>query len=49
MNDMEVIEMCKTIEANHQKSVRYSDTAGIRQLQFLKEISVEEVLDEYYG
>jgi hypothetical protein len=49
MNDMEVIEMCKTIEANHQKSVRYSDTAGIRQLQFLKEISVEKVLDEYYG
>lgn len=49
MNDMEVIEMCKTIESKHQGSVRYSDTAGIRQIQFLNEISVEEVLNEYYG
>ena len=49
MNDMEVIEMCKTIETNHQEGIRYSDTAGIRQLQFLNEISVEEVLNEYYG
>lgn len=49
MNDMEVIEMCKIIEAHHINEVRYSDTAGIRQLQFINEISSEEVLDEYYG
>lgn len=49
MNDMEVIEMCKTIESYHNDKVRYTDTAGIRQLQFLKEISSEGVLNEYYG
>jgi len=49
MNDMEVIEMCKIIEAHHIDDVRYSDTAGIRQLQFINEISSERVLDEYYG
>ena len=49
MNDMEVIEMCKIIEAHHIDDVRYSDTAGIRQLQFINELSSEEVLSEYYG
>lgn len=49
MNDMEVIEMCKTIESYQNDKVRYTDTAGIRQLQFLKEISSEGVLNEYYG
>lgn len=49
MNDMEVIEMCKIIEAHHIDDVRYSDTAGIRQLQFLNEINSKEILDEYYG
>ena len=49
MNDMEVIEMCKVVEAHHIDQVRYTDTAGIRQLQFINEISEEEVLNEYYG
>ena len=49
MNDMEVIEMCKIIEAHHNDDVRYTDTAGIRQLQFLNEMSCEEALNEYYG
>ena len=49
MNDMEVIEMCKVIEAHHSDSVSYSDTAGIRQMQFIKQLKAEEVLNEYYG
>lgn len=49
MNDMEVIEMCKIIEAHHNDNIRYSDTAGIRQLQFIKEMNIEGVLNEYYG
>lgn len=49
MNDMEVIEMCKIIEAHHIDDLRYSDTAGIRQLQFINPMTCEEVLDEYYG
>lgn len=49
MNDMEVIEMCKTIEEHHIDELRYSDTAGIRQLHFINTITGKEVLDEYYG
>lgn len=49
MNDMEVIGMCKVIEAHHIDKVRYSDTAGIRQLQFINPMTCEEVLNEYYG
>lgn len=49
MNDIEVIEMCKEIERNIPDSLRYTDTAGIRQLQFIKEIKGETVLNEYYG
>lgn len=49
MSDMEVIEMCKKVEERYVEQIKYSDTAGIRQLQFIKEISCEEVLNEYYG
>lgn len=48
MNDIEVIEMCKIIEVHFIDDIRYSDTAGIRQLQFLGKISSKEVLDKYY-
>lgn len=49
MNDMEVIEMCKTIEQENKENIRYSETAGIRQIQFINPISCKEVLDKYYG
>ena len=49
MNDMEVIDMCKTIESHKENHVRYSDTAGIRQLQFIDELNSEDILNEYYG
>lgn len=49
MNDMEVIDMCQTIERIKAEYVRYSDTAGIRQLQFIEELNSEEILNEYYG
>lgn len=49
MNDMEVIEMCKVIESHHIDDLRYSETAGIRQIQFINPMSSEEVLNEYYG
>lgn len=49
MSDMEVIDMCKIIETHQADDVRYSDTAGIRQLQFINEVSSEIVLNEYYG
>lgn len=49
MNDMEVIDMCQTIERIKTEHVRYSDTAGIRQLQFIEKLNSEEILNEYYG
>lgn len=49
MNDLEVIDMCKQIESQHPKKLRYSDVAGIKQLQFIEDITCEEALDEYYG
>jgi hypothetical protein len=49
MSDMEVIEMCKLIEEKHPKEVKYSDTAGIRQVQLLAKLEGETVLNEYYG
>lgn len=48
MSDIEVIEMCKTIEENKTSFVRYSETAGIRQVQLLQKIKIEDILDEYY-
>lgn len=49
MNDMEVIEMCKEIESHHSHDVRYSDIAGIRQIQFINSISPMSILNEYYN
>lgn len=49
MNDIEVIEICKNLESHYSNEIKYSETAGIRQLQFINEISIERVLDEYYG
>lgn len=48
MSDIEVIVMCKTIEENKTSFVRYSETAGIRQVQLLQKIKIEDILDEYY-
>ena len=49
MSDIEVIEKCLYIQGQKPNIVRYSDTAGVKQLQFLKDLSSEVILDEYYG
>lgn len=49
MTDMEVIDTCKEIIHHYPTEIIYSDTAGIRQLQFVEPIGQKEVLDEYYG
>lgn len=48
MNDLEVIEICQLIETSYPYNVRYSDTAGIKQIQFINELTEKEVLDNYY-
>ena len=49
MTDMEVIDMCRRTEEHCNGNVRYSDTAGVRQLLFLVDLTTEDVLNEYYG
>jgi len=48
MTDMETIEMCRLLEEKHPNNLRYSDTAGIRQIQFIEDIPAIQALNEYY-
>ncbi len=48
LNDMELIAMLMAIQTEHLDLVRYSDTAGLRQLQFLKPVSLNQILAYYY-
>lgn len=49
MDDMEIITMCRSLEQRYKNYLRYSETAGIRQLQLLSSLSPSQVLDRYYG
>lgn len=49
MNDSEIIEMLKNLSRHYSDSIAYSDESGIRQLQFTKDISTEQILNDYYG
>ena len=48
LNDMELITKLMDIQTRYPDLMRYSDTAGLRQVQFLKPISPNEVLTFYY-
>lgn len=48
MSDGETIEMLKRIVKNYTNEMAYSDVAGIRQIQFTKDIDPIMVLDHYY-
>lgn len=49
MTDLEVIKKCQEIEVHHPEYIRYSDTAGIRQIQFISYVSAQIILNEYYN
>lgn len=49
LNDMEIINMLMALQVKYPDLLRYSDTAGLRQVQFLKNVSSEQVLTYYYG
>ena len=49
MQDYETIEMLKMLAKEYSKFLSYSDVAGIRQIQFIKDLEVKQVLDNYYG
>lgn len=49
MNDMELISMMKRLNSAYPEILNYSEVAGIRQLQFIENITPREILDKYYG
>ena len=49
MQDFETIEMLKQLASDYSQYFAYSDVAGIKQIQFTKELDVKQVLDDYYG
>jgi hypothetical protein len=49
MQDFETIEMLKQLAGEYSEYFAYSDVAGIKQVQFTKDLDVKQVLDNYYG
>ena len=49
MQDFETIEMLKLLASDYSQYFAYSDVAGIKQVQFMKDLDVKQVLDDYYG
>lgn len=49
MQDFETIEMLKQLACDYSQYFAYSDVAGIKQIQFTKDLDVKQVLDDYYG
>ena len=49
MQDFETIEMLKQLAIDYCKYLAYSEVAGIKQVQFTKDLDVKQVLDDYYG
>lgn len=49
MQDFETIEMLKQLASDYSQYFTYSDVAGIKQVQFTKDLDVKQVLDDYYG
>ncbi len=48
MQDIETIEMLKQLAKDYSEYISYSDNAGIRMVQFTKELDKEQVLNDYY-
>ena len=48
MQDHETIEMLKHLSRDYHKYISYSDNAGIRMVQFIKDLDKEQVLNGYY-
>ncbi len=48
MSNLEVIDMLKLLANKYPDSLAYSDVAGIRQLQFTKQMDAKQVLEMYY-
>lgn len=49
MQDFETIEMLKQLASEYSEYFVYSDVAGIKQVQFTKNLDCKQVLGNYYG
>lgn len=49
LNDLELIRMLMELQESYPSLIRYSDTAGVRQLQLLESVEPMAVLRHYYG
>lgn len=49
MQDYETVEMLKDLSKKYGKYLAYSEVAGVKQLQFIKDLKTQKVLDDYYG
>lgn len=48
MTDAEIIETLKQLASQYSNHLAYSDEAGIRQIQFIKNLASETILNDYY-
>lgn len=49
LTDMELINMLMSLQAKYPQILRYTDTAGLRQVQLLHNITPYDVLNNYYN
>ena len=49
MQDYETIAMLKLLASEYGQYLAYNDVAGIKQIQFTKDLDAKQVLDNYYG
>ena len=49
MQEFETIKILKQLANEYNQFLAYSDVAGIKQVQFIKDLDVKKVLDNYYG
>lgn len=48
MTDAEIIGMLKQLAYLYPSHISYTDEAGIRQIQFIKDVTSERILNDYY-
>lgn len=48
MQDFETIDLLKQLASEYSQYFAYSDVAGIKQVQFTKDLDIKQVLDNYY-
>jgi len=48
MTDFETVQMLKQLTRTYGDSMSYNEVAGIRQVQFTRDMDYKQVLDDYY-